>query len=229
MLNRIVIIAAGGTGSRIKSTLPKQYMLLAGIPVLLHTLAKFSPLVDKIVVVLHADMATLWDGYIKEYAITIPHDIVIGGNSRFQSVKNGLAYLQKQYQTQLTAATVIAVHDAARPLVDAKLIDLSLQEAAKGQCNTLATKSTNSIRIGTASQSKAVDRNSVWQVQTPQSFPAELLFNAYQQPESPLFTDDASVVETCGYTIKLIEGSATNIKITYPQDFEMAEQLLNNP
>ncbi len=228
MLQRIVIIAAGGTGSRLNKDLPKQYMLLQDKPVLLHTLNIFVDIADKIIVALHADMFDYWNDLCKTYNIHIKHEIVFGGNTRFQSVQNAVNYIFENYGGLIGEETTIAVHDAARPLTPKELVSQSFKLASQGKSNVLAFQSTNSIRIGSPEESIATDRNKVWQIQTPQTFPAFILQEAYQQAESKLFTDDASVVEKIGKPITLIESNNNNIKLTFQNDFEIANMILNN-
>lgn len=228
MLSKVVIIAAGGTGSRLNADLPKQYMLLNDQPVLMHTIRAFEKHVDKILVAIHADMVDYWQQLCQQYDFTIPHELIIGGKTRFQSVRNAISYLEQRFPDFLINENgIIAVHDAARPLVEEDLIVKSMELAMEGKSNVLAHQSTNSIRIGSPSENDAVDRNTVWQIQTPQTFPAPVLLEAYRQPELPTFTDDASVVEKIGYSVHLIESSYKNIKLTFAEDFEIAKLYLN--
>lgn len=228
MLSRVVIIAAGGTGSRLNADIPKQYMLLKDLPVLMHTISAFEHHVDKIIIALHADMVDYWQRLCIQYDFNIPHDLIIGGKTRFQSVRNAINYLEQRFPDFFyNEHGIIAVHDAARPLVDQTLIEKSFAMAQQGKCNVLAHQSTNSIRIGTISDNTSCDRSTVWQIQTPQTFPAQVLLEAYQQSELPTFTDDASVVEKNGYFIHLVESSYKNIKLTFAVDFEIAKLYLN--
>lgn len=224
MQKKLVIIAAGGTGSRLNNTLPKQFMLLNNKPVLMHTIERFHGIVDRIIVSIHPNMISYWKNLCTEHQFSDKHELVSGGQTRFQSVKNALNYY---HQSKPTAEefdnTIIAVHDAARPLIDQQLIKHSFELSGEGICTSLAVKSTNSIRIGTGTNSKSIDRESVWLIQTPQTFPAPIITKAYEQKEDMLFTDDCSVVEQLGYPIKLIESTPKNIKITYPEDFKVAE------
>lgn len=225
MPNKIAIIAAGGSGTRLQSNLPKQYLLLQDKPVLMHTILAFSGIADRIIIVLNEEMVETWRSLCQDYQFDIPHELVSGGNSRFQSVKNALCYIATN-TSLFDHPTAIAVHDAARPLVDRSLIVKSFELALQGQSNVLATPSINSIRIGGKSASKAIDRNNVWQIQTPQSFPASLLIEAFEQDETPMFTDDASVVEQKGHSIQLIESTERNLKLTFAADFKIAELYL---
>jgi len=228
MSQKIVIIAAGGTGSRLNANLPKQYMLLNERPVLMHTIEAFVGIADKIVVALHPNMVDYWLELCACYNFEIPHELVKGGETRFQSVKNSILYLHDLLTENIFGQALIAIHDAARPLVDRELIKQSFNQAQKGINVTLAVKSTNSIRIGDINTSVSINRDTVWQIQTPQTFPADILKKAYQQEESPLFTDDCSVVEKLGYSIHLLESSNKNIKLTFPEDFKIAQIYLNN-
>ncbi|MDR2284507.1 MAG: 2-C-methyl-D-erythritol 4-phosphate cytidylyltransferase [Sphingobacterium sp.] len=221
MPNKIAIIAAGGSGTRLQSNLPKQYLLLHDKPVLMHTILAFSGIADRILIVLNEEMVSIWNSLCEEYHFDIPHELVFGGNTRFQSIKNAIRHIVATTPF-LDHSSAIAVHDAARPLVDRSLIVKSFELALKGQCNVLAIPSINSIRIGNKSVSKAIDRNDVWQIQTPQCFPAPLLIEAFEQEESLMFTDDASVVEQKGHAIHLIESTEKNIKLTFAIDFKIA-------
>ncbi|MCA5006729.1 2-C-methyl-D-erythritol 4-phosphate cytidylyltransferase [Sphingobacterium bovistauri] len=229
MLSRVVIIAAGGTGSRLNVNLPKQYMLLNDKPVLMHTIEAFEKHVDKIIVAIHVDMIDYWNELCIDHNFNIPHEIVLGGKTRFQSVRNAINYLETRFPDLFfDEDSTISIHDAARPLINSDLIKKSFELAFDGKSNVLALKSTNSIRIGNQSENDAIDRETVWQIQTPQTFPTQVLLEAYQQMELPNFTDDASVVEKIGYSIHLIESSYKNIKLTHPEDFEIAKLYLNN-
>lgn len=225
MPNKIAIIAAGGSGTRLQSNLPKQYLLLQDKPVLMHTILAFSGIADRIIIVLNEEMIDTWRSLCQDYQFDVPHELVSGGNTRFQSVKNALCHIATSTPL-FDYPTAIAVHDAARPLVDRSLIVKSFELALQGQSNVLATPSVNSIRIGDKSTSKAIERNNVWQIQTPQSFPASLLIEAFEQDETPIFTDDAAVVEKKGHSIQLIESTERNIKLTYAADFKIAELYL---
>ena len=225
MQQKYALIVAGGTGSRMGTDIPKQYQALAGKPILMHTLAQFTKSASnpQLIVVIHKDMRDYWLSLCEKHNFTIPHAVVDGGNTRFQSVKNGLQHIMDQDQA---AESLIAIHDAARPLINPVLIDQSYAEASSNGACIVAMASSNSIRMGDRHQNKAVDRSHVWSVQTPQTFQLGLLAEAFQQAESPLFTDDASVVEQLGHAIHIIPGEQKNIKITFPEDLEIAALLL---
>ncbi len=228
MSYNIVLIAAGGHGSRIDSAVPKQYHLLNDLPVLMHTISAFHKITDKIIVVLHPEMISLWKTQCSTYNFEIDHELVTSGKTRFESVKNGLSYIQEKYADLIVESTAIAVHDAARPLVDTTLIQKSFDLCHQGQGNILGVKSVNSVRVGTELSSKAMDRNNIWLIQTPQTFPAQVLIRAFAQKEEPHFTDEASVVEQMGYNIHILESNYRNLKITYPEDFIIAQMYMNS-
>lgn len=222
-----VIIVAAGTGSRMASNLPKQFLDLNGLPVIMHTINSFfrSPLVSEIVLVISKEMNEYWEELCVIKSFDLPLHVTYGGESRFQSVKNGIAYIRENFE--VGQQDYIAVHDGARPLISTPLIARAFEGAYNHQAIVLAQRSTESVRIGNQLSSRSADRNEVWLVQTPQIFHADLLTHAYQQEENCLFTDDASVVEKMGNSVSIIEGDAKNIKITYPQDLQIAHFYLN--
>ncbi|HVW97327.1 MAG TPA: 2-C-methyl-D-erythritol 4-phosphate cytidylyltransferase [Mucilaginibacter sp.] len=219
------IIVGGGSGSRMQSAIPKQFLLLCGRPVLMHTIAAFhfSNTAPLIILVLPAPYHSHWKQLCAEHDFNIPHTIVTGGETRFHSVKNGLDSIDCYKDS------VIAVHDAVRPIIDKVIIDNSYRQAS-GQGNAVAAvKSRDSVRLVDADSSRNILRDSVYMVQTPQTFQAAQLKKAYQQPFNDKFTDDASVVEETGVKINLMEGSYRNIKITFPEDIALAEAILKLP
>jgi 2-C-methyl-D-erythritol 4-phosphate cytidylyltransferase len=215
-----VIIVGGGTGSRMGSAIPKQFMLLRQKPVLMHTIEAFynSDLKPQIIVVLNIDFHLYWEEVCKRYHFNIPHQLVKGGNQRFYSVKNGLKALK--------GPTVVAIHDAVRPLVSNKIITDSFLQAESNNSAVTAIRSTDSIRQTSGNTTIALNRDDIYLIQTPQAFKTDILKNAYNQPYRNEFTDDASVVEKCGVPIKLIPGEKKNIKITLPEDLLLAEYYL---
>lgn len=221
MADKYVVIVAGGKGTRMGGDLPKQYIQLHDKPVLMHSIDQFahSKSQPRIIVVLHEDMLDYWQHLCRQYNYKTKHEVVIGGTSRFQSVKNGLSYIFDNYPT----ADLIAIHDGARPIISTSLIDEAYIQTKQYGATVLAIPSTNSIRQGAPHKNSALDRSLLWQIQTPQTFKTTLLKEAFQQEESPLFTDDASVVEAHGHTIHLIPGDYRNIKITYPEDLQIAQ------
>ncbi|MBC7399235.1 MAG: 2-C-methyl-D-erythritol 4-phosphate cytidylyltransferase [Mucilaginibacter sp.] len=218
-----VIIVAGGSGSRMLSSIPKQFMSLNGVPVLMHTMLAFynSNAKPNLIVVLPANYHNHWTKLCEMHDLTIPYQLVAGGDTRFHSVKNGLDLIPY-------TDTIIAVHDAVRPLTSREIIDESYQHATANGNAVVAVKSRDSIRQLKSNVSVALTREEIYLVQTPQTFQSAQLKKAYQQPYDPKFTDDASVVEATGIKINLIEGSYQNIKITFPEDIAIAELLMKN-
>jgi 2-C-methyl-D-erythritol 4-phosphate cytidylyltransferase len=215
------IIVAGGSGSRMQSAVPKQFLLLNGKPVLMYTVEAFynSDSRPAIIIVLPENYHHYWLELCKDHDFRIPHHLVNGGDTRFQSVKNGLALITNP-------EAVIAVQDAVRPLTDSIVIDQSFAHAKQYSNAIVAVKSRDSIRQVKNNISSALVRDEIYLVQTPQTFQSSLLRKAYEQEYSSDFTDDASVVERLGVNINIIEGSYTNIKITFPEDIAIAEMLL---
>jgi 2-C-methyl-D-erythritol 4-phosphate cytidylyltransferase len=216
------IIVAGGSGSRMQSAVPKQFLLLAGMPVLMHTLKAFkqSRFTPSLILVLPIDYHDYWKQLCIDYNFDLPHQLVIGGETRFHSVKNGLNLIHEETDA------VAAVHDAVRPLTDIEIIDHAYAYAAENGNAVVAVKSRDSVRQVKNKQSMSLLRDEIYLVQTPQTFKINLLKKAYLQPFDPAFTDDASVVEKTGVAIMITEGNYRNIKITFPEDIAIAELLL---
>lgn len=215
------IIVAGGKGSRMNHTVAKQFLLLQGRPVLMHTLSAFHACSTQpeLILVLNPAQHGYWKELCSAYDFDLPHQVVEGGKERFDSVKRGLSSIQGE--------GIIAIHDAVRPLVSAQLIDTAYEFARHKGNAVAAIQPVDSIRIKReGEESKILNRNELYLIQTPQTFTSEQLKKAYLQPYQPEFTDDASVVEQAGYPITLIPGERNNLKITYSQDLEMAEFLL---
>ena len=219
-LQQYAIIVAGGTGSRMQHSLPKQFIELAGKPILMHTIERFYTYnADiRIVVVLPEDQLQVWRGLCKQHKFHVFHMAVPGGKTRFGSVKNGLATVHGE--------ALVAVHDGVRPFVSAATIKAAFESAAETGAAVVTVSPKDSIREMTETGSQAVPRTRYKLVQTPQCFKASLLQKAYEQPEQEHFTDDASVVEQLGAGIALVEGSYSNIKITTPEDLLLAEVLI---
>ncbi|MDB5024904.1 MAG: 2-C-methyl-D-erythritol 4-phosphate cytidylyltransferase [Mucilaginibacter sp.] len=215
------IIVAGGSGSRMHSAVPKQFLLLNGLPVLMHTINAFHYCQTKpqIIVVLPADSHHYWNMLCATHHFDIPHQLISGGETRFHSVKKGLGLINDD-------AAVVAVHDAVRPLISKEIIDESYQCAAQYGNAIVAIKSRDSVRQIKDNRSMSLVRDEIYLIQTPQTFQSAQLKQAYQQLYQANFTDDASVVEQTGVNINLIGGSYQNIKITFPEDIAIAEFLL---
>ena len=219
-MNKTAIIVAGGKGERMNADIPKQFLQIKGKPILIHTLEAFMNFDAslQLILVLPAAQFEFWKTLCKKHALNIPHQIVAGGQTRFQSVKNGLDAVK--------VPAIVAIHDGVRPLVSKETISRCFDAAAKFGAAIPTMDSIESIRFVDANGSKSVDRNAYKMVQTPQVFDAELLKKAYEQEFSVLFTDDASVVEAMGATVHLVDGNRENIKITTEFDLIVAERLL---
>lgn len=220
MAKRGVIIVAGGVGQRMGATMPKQFMVLGQEPILARTINLFSEALPKaeLVVVLPEEHIALWRNLAARFDVA-PHKIAPGGRERFDSVKSGLAALSDEVET-------IAVHDAVRPLATKKLIIRLALAAEEAEAVIPVVAPHDSIRRVEGESSHIVDRSLLRMVQTPQFFQAKVLRKAYSQTFSPLFTDDASVVEAAGHKITLTEGEEQNIKITTPIDLTIAEAII---
>jgi 2-C-methyl-D-erythritol 4-phosphate cytidylyltransferase len=219
-----VIIVAGGSGTRMQSAVPKQFLLINGKSILMHTIDAFykSEAHPHIIIVLHADFHSYWGELCVEHHFDIPFKLVNGGETRFHSVKNGLDTIPDNENT------LIAVHDAVRPLTSKEIINKSYQYAAENGNAITAVKSRDSVRQLKNNISEALIRDEIYLVQTPQTFQSAQIKKAYLQPYNIKFTDDASVVEEIGEKINLIEGNYSNIKITFPEDIAIAELLLKS-
>ncbi|MDX5346898.1 MAG: 2-C-methyl-D-erythritol 4-phosphate cytidylyltransferase, partial [Hymenobacteraceae bacterium] len=208
-------------GSRMQASLPKQFLEIGSKPILMHTIQRFVDFDPemRIVVVLPEAQIEYWRQLCTDHFFSAFHVVVPGGETRFQSVKNGLSVV--------SGAGVVAVHDGVRPFIDAETIGLAFKTAAEKGNAITAVALKDSIRKVTGKTSEAVDRKQYRLIQTPQCFRVELLKQAYQQEEQEFFTDDASVVEQTGEVIHLVAGSYRNIKITTPEDLLVAEAFLN--
>lgn len=204
-----------------QSDVPKQFMLLNGKPILMHTIESFyySDFKPEIILVLNVDFITYWEQLCEKYNFLIPHTLIKGGLQRFHSVKNGIKAIKED--------SVIAIHDAVRPLASNELICRSFKEAEESGNAIVAIKSKDSVRQQKGNTSLLLNRDEIYLIQTPQTFQFELLNTAYKQEYSNEFTDDASVVERTGITLNLIEGESKNLKITFPEDLSLAEFYLS--
>ncbi len=215
-----VIFVAGGTGTRMGSALPKQFLTLNNTPILIHTLRNFhafNPFFE-MVVVMHHDNISFWKDLCLQFENVPAHMVVAGGEERFHSVKNGLNALSESVNS-------VAVHDAVRPLVSHETLARCFQALNENAAVVPAIPINDSIREVHGTENKSVDRSLFKRIQTPQCFHATVLKEAYNQPFSPLFTDDASVVEANGHSVFLVEGNLENIKITSPIDLTVGEAL----
>jgi 2-C-methyl-D-erythritol 4-phosphate cytidylyltransferase len=215
------VIVAAGSGTRMNSDIPKQYLPVKGLPVVMHTIRAFidySPDISIITVLAEKDH-DYWKELCLRFRFDYPVMLANGGKTRFQSVRNGLSLAGN--------SGLVAIHDGVRPLVDKSIIGASFHLAALHGCAIAAVRLKESLRITDKDETRTVDRSKYRLIQTPQTFQVEIIKRAYQQPENPSFTDDASVAEKAGYKISLFEGSYKNIKITTPEDLKFAEALLS--
>lgn len=196
---------------------PKQFLKVAGEHILTRTLRAFEPYADQIVVVLPKGEMDRWREIAEEQKIA-PHTLCEGGATRFLSVRNGLEAVEE--------CDLVAVQDGVRPLLSGEMIERGLECAA--ECGTAipVVEAVDSFRIEGEEGLKAIDRSRLKAVQTPQIFSSELLREAYRQEFTPLFTDDATVVELFGHTLSYYKGERRNIKITTPEDLLIAEALV---
>lgn len=221
--NKYAVIPAGGKGIRMGKGIPKQFIEIAGKPVLMHTLEvfyKYSPQIE-IILVLPADDITYWQELCEKYNFHIPHQQQYGGTSRYESVKHGLQCIND-------SQGLVAIHDGVRPLVSKDLIGKTFETASHSGAAIPAVPLKDTIRKVVDSRSYAVNRHEYRIIQTPQTFQTGLIQHAYQTPQSQLQTDDAGVAENAGHTVTLIEGEYSNIKITSSEDIWIADMLLRN-
>lgn len=211
---------AGGSGTRMNSVIPKQFIELQSKPILMHSIAKFANAIPEIniVVVLSLPLRKQWETLCNKHIFTIPYQLVDGGETRFHSVKNALAFIPQN--------CVVGIHDAARPLVNEQTIITAFKTAEQKGNASPAIQINESIREVDNNINKAVDRTKYFIIQTPQCFQSNLIKKAFLQEYSRTFTDDASVLETIGEKINLIEGNRENIKITTSLDLIIAEALI---
>ncbi len=220
-MNKYAIIVAGGTGTRMGANLPKQFMLLKGKPVLYYTINTFLKAYDdlQIILVLPAEYISIGQEIVNGYFTKERIQITSGGDTRFQSVKNGLALVKEE--------SIIFVHDGVRCLLTKELIHRCYQKAMETGTAIPAISSKDSIRLLSNDESEAFDRNKVMLVQTPQTFQSKILLPAFQADYKEEFTDEATVAEASGIKVSLVEGEENNIKITRSVDLLIAEKLIN--
>ena len=220
ILERFVIIVAGGSGQRMGASVPKQFLLLNGRPLLMHTLESFFRAIDtiQILLVLPAAQISYWKELCSQYEFTIPHLITEGGKTRGESVKNGLDMISAE-------SGLVAVHDGVRPLVDAELIRRVFSQAEKKGSAIPCVPVSDSLRQLTQEGNKPVCRADMVAVQTPQCFRLDILQKAYNQQNFMNFTDDAQLVEALGERVYLSKGSFENLKVTTAVDLIIAEAI----
>ena len=217
--NKIAIIVAGGTGQRMGSVVPKQFLEIEGKSILLHTIDQFVNAFYDISLVV-----VLPEGYIEEGKKLLknrtknPIQFIAGGETRFQSVKNGLTAVKEK--------SIVFVHDAVRCLLTPALVQRCYQQAVENGSAIPAVSSTDTVRIMENEKHHLFDREKVMLIQTPQTFQSEIILAAFDQVYQPNFTDEANVVEASGQPLFLVDGEFENIKITRPLDLAIATYVL---
>jgi len=219
-MKKYAVIVAGGSGLRMGTQVPKQFLLLRGKPVLWHTLNVFLEAYEDLDIVLVLPEEHMETGKAILYSTPSPERVrmVAGGPTRFQSVKNGLRYVEKD--------SVIFVHDGVRCLLTTALVHRCYEMAVEYGAAIPVIDSRDSVRLVTPEGNTAMDRSRVKLVQTPQTFLSGILLPSFEVEYQELFTDEATVVEASGHKVRLVEGEPHNIKITTPVDLVLAEQLL---
>ena len=216
-----VVIVAGGSGKRMGMETPKQFLELAGRPVLMHTIERFREFSDsiEIITVLPENQLRFWNELRKKYSFDVPHTLVKGGSKRFNSVQHGLEFVN--------SPGLVAIHDGVRPLVRLETITRCFETAEKYGNAIPVISPADSLRMQTENNNYPVNRMHIKQIQTPQVFDVAKIKKAYMQDFDPSFTDDATVLEKTGEKIHLVEGNRENIKITNPEDLFIAQTLLS--
>ena len=219
-----IIIVAGGKGLRMGSDIPKQFLPIGGKPVLMRTLERFREYSAdlQIILVLPEAQQDYWQELCRKYNFEVEYQLANGGQTRFHSVQNGLALVPDD------AEGVVGVHDGVRPFPSIEVISNCYETARTAKAVIPVIPVVETVRHISPLTSKTVPRDEYRLVQTPQTFDIQLLKAANRQPYNNGFTDDASVVESYGHAITLVEGNRENIKITTPYDIVVAEAILTS-
>ena len=222
----IAIIAAAGAGTRMVSDRPKQFLLLAGTPVIFHTLRPFEECdsIQEVIVVLPAEESAGFLSMAGKLGLRKITRVVPGGATRAESVKRGLMSVRS------ATAEIVAVHDGVRPFVTVDEISSTVAAALADGAAILVAPVTDTIKqVGEGAVLKTLDRTELRRALTPQCFRYELLREAYQRANvnDPSLTDESALVEQLGHRVAVVEGSARNIKITTAEDLVVAEGFLN--
>lgn len=217
------MIVAGGKGLRMGASIPKQFLPVNGLPILMLTIKRFREYDGslRIILVLPKEQHEYWNELCKNYHFTDAYAVVEGGETRFHSVRNGLAAIPDDTQG------VVGIHDGVRPFPSVEVIRACYETARTAKAVIPVVPVVETVRhIVAGGKTETVDRADYRLVQTPQTFDIQLLKQAYAQPYRDCFTDDASVVESAGHEVTLIEGNRENIKITTPFDLRIARILV---
>lgn len=221
-MREFVILVAGGSGSRMKSDIPKQFIEVNGLPILMHTIRAFRKYSQtlQIILVLPKDQFKYWNELSVAHDFMESYSLIAGGETRFHSVLNGLLSIQEK-------DALVAVHDGVRPIIAQDIIANSFKGALEHGTAVTSVGLKDSIRlINPDGTNRAMDRSALRLIQTPQTFNIEWMRKAFERPYQDSFTDCASVLEAAGYPIHLIDGAYENIKITTPEDLKWAETYL---
>lgn len=219
-----VIIVAGGKGLRMGSDVPKQFLPVGGVPVLMRTISCFAEAVPGvgIILVLPESQHGYWDSLCREHSFAVSHTVVNGGDTRFASSRNGLMAIPADAQG------LVGIHDGVRPFVSSEVIRRCYDAARSHGAAIPVMPVTDTLRlVSPDGGGHNVLRSDYRVVQTPQVFDIGLARRAFDRPYSESFTDDASVVEAAGHRVTMVEGNRENIKLTTPFDLKIAESLLN--
>jgi 2-C-methyl-D-erythritol 4-phosphate cytidylyltransferase len=219
-MKKFVLIVAGGSGSRMGTDTPKQFLELCGKPMLMHTIQVFFNYDPKceLILVLPETQQKYWIELCRKHSFSLTHCFITGGETRFHSVLNGLS--------QIDGEGVVFIHDGVRPLVSKETLERCFETCRQNGNAIPVLPVTESLRKLEGDRNISVDRSLYFSVQTPQTFQTTQILEAYRQSFDPHYTDDASVAEKAGYSIHLVEGNLENIKITSPTDLIVAEALL---
>ncbi len=220
-MKQFAIIVAGGSGERMQSEVPKQFLEINGTPLLMISIKafyRFNPEI-KIIVALPENQISFWQQLCHKHAFNCKHQIVVGGETRYHSVKNALKKIDSE--------GIVAIHDGVRPLVSQQTIQNVFKKAAEKGNGVPCIDLVDSIRSVTNNENKPADRTSFKLIQTPQAFDSKIILRAYEQPFEPSFTDDANVAEKGGQKINLVTGNRENIKITTQVDLIIASALID--
>ena len=221
-MKKFVIIVAGGSGLRMGTELPKQFLELCGKPVLMHTLQRFFDFDPRceLILVLPTAQQEFWAKLCMEHSFSLPHRVAPGGETRFHSVQSGLKLIQGE--------GIVFIHDGVRPLVSLETLGRCFETAQKYGNALPVLPVHESLRKHDGDQNTAVDRSKYVTVQTPQTFRSDHILQSFSQSYDLAFTDDATVVEKAGFPIHLVEGNPENIKITTPTDLIIAEAFIKS-
>ena len=218
---KYAIIVAAGSGTRMGGDTPKQFISVGGKPLLRHTIEKFLSLSFPvgIIVVVNQEKKEYWKKYCQDYDFMDRYAIPSGGITRFHSVQNALQYLPDD--------SVVAVHDGVRPFVTTEFLEEMFRQGEELGNAIPAIAPVETVREVSDLESYVLKRDDIRLIQTPQVFRSEVIKAAYKLPYDPKFTDDASVAEAAGFRINLVDGLRYNIKITTPEDLEIAKLWLD--